>query len=73
MRFAIQRGGLLWRSHFLVDFNGNVIEILRTLVSMVISLLLRMVCEIKTGAVSVKFCVVSHGVLLFLVSLILLK
>ena len=52
-----------------MDFNGNVIEILRTLVSMVISLLLRMVCEIKIDAVSSKFCLVSRGVIFFLVSL----
>ena len=40
---------------------------------MVIALLLRTVCEIKIDAISSKFCVVSHGVILFLVTLILFE
>ena len=37
-------------------------------VSMVISPLLRTVAEIKIGAVSSKFCLVSRGVIVFLTS-----
>ena len=53
---------------------NNAIETFTTLVvSMMISLLLKTIGLIKIGAVSSKFCLVSRGVILFVVSLILFE
>ena len=53
---------------------SNAIETFSTLVvSMVISPLAKTVAEIEIGAISRKFCLVLHGVILFLLSLILFE
>ena len=53
---------------------NNAIETFTILVvPMMISLLLKTVSLIKIGAVSSKFCLVSCGVILFVVSLILFE
>ena len=54
-------------------WNNAIESFTAFVVSIVISLFLKTVCLIKIGAVSSKFCLVSRGVIVFVVSLILFE